>query len=346
MTSVLSSVPLVILSDIRYHYAPMNTTITQGGLGAEALRRLEAGENIDAENLRLLAHLLRHVLGSLHTEESLPSVRFREAAAARMQAAAHRRPHTRKDLQSYINRFLRLASFAEEPLNRIRTEACRSLLEEHFGYSPFVYRKAHSALHSIFSYGRRKRWCEYNPTEGIDLPPVREETLTPLTLSQIRALLRACSGGKIRRMNAAVRLMLWCGIRPTEVQRLRWGDIDRSERCIYVEPHASKTGGARAVPLRGGALALLQERHPDAELIAPRDWQRLWCALRHRAKLLPWRQDTLRHTFASMHLKHFHNLSLLQEEMGHSSLQLLRTRYLNLRGISTADAAQFFRMRE
>lgn len=296
--------------------------------------------------MRLLAQLLRRMLAAALEEDARESTSFREAAEARLQAAAHRRPHTRKDLRSYIARFLVQAPFADEPLHRIRTEACRALLDEHFAYSPHVYRKAHSALHSIFAYGRRKQWCEYNPTEGIDLPPVKEETLKPLTLPQIRALLGACRGGKWRHLESAVRLMLWCGIRPTEVQRLRWGDIDRKERCIYVEPHASKTGGARAVPLRGGALALLQERHDKTKLIAPRDWQRLWCALRHRAKLMPWRQDTLRHTFASMHLKHFHDLSLLQEEMGHSSTNLLRTRYLNLRGISTADAAQFFRMRE
>lgn len=346
MASVLSRIPLVILSDIRYHYAPMNDITTQKIRGAEVLKCLSEGSRLDEESLQRLAQLLRHVLATLQTEDAGTSLSFREAAEARLQAAAHRRPHTRKDLRSYINRFILLAAFVEEPLNRIRAEDCRTLLDEHFAYSPFVYRKAHSALHSIFAYGRRKRWCEYNPTESIDLPPVQEETLQPLNLTQIRALLRACTGGKWQKMESAVRLMLWCGIRPTEVQRLRWGDLDRNERCIYVEPHASKTGGARAVPLRGGALALLHGRHDDTEHIAPRDWQRLWCALRHRAKLIPWRQDTLRHTFASMHLKHFHNLSLLQEEMGHSSLNLLRTRYLNLRGISTADAAQFFRMRE
>lgn len=140
--------------------------------------------------------------------------------------------------------------------------------------------------------------------------------------------------------------MLWCGIRPTEVQGLRRGDIDKQERCIYVESHASKTGGARSIPLRGGAQALPAERHAQDELIAPRDWQRLWTELRRRARLTPWRQDTLRHTFASMHLKHFHNLPLLQEEMGHRDCRLLHTRYLNLRHISAADAACFFNSRE
>lgn len=294
------------------------------------------------ESAALLSQVLRHILETMPGNRSLPRVSFRQATEARLKAAAHRRPHTQRTLKSYIRRFLRYAPFADAPLESIITEECSALLETHFAHSPHVFRKAYSALHSIFSYAKRKGWCEYNPTEGIDLPPVQEQTLTPLRLPQIRALLRACGSPRMQCMNAPLRLMLWCGIRPTEVQRLRWGDIDRHERCIYVEARASKTGGARAIPLRGGALALLKVQQPPHELIAPRDWQRLWAELRRRARLMPWRQDTLRHTFASMHLKHFHNLLLLQEEMGHHDTHLLRTRYLNLRNISAADAASFF----
>lgn len=294
------------------------------------------------ESAALLSQVLRRILEAMPGEGDSPVVTFREATKARLKAAERCRPHTRRNLNSYAQRFLLHAPFADAPLTRIGTAACSALLEEHFAHSPHVFLKAQSALHSIFNYARRKGWCERNPTDGIDLPPVQERTLTPLRLPQIRALLRACGCPQLQCMNAALRLMLWCGIRPTEVQRLRWGDIDRNERCVYVESQASKTGGARAVPLRGGALALLREKHDLTERIAPRDWQRLWAELRQRARLTQWRQDTLRHTFASMHLKHFHHLPLLQEEMGHSNVRLLRTRYLNLRNISSADAASFF----
>lgn len=294
------------------------------------------------ESAALLSQVLRHILETMQGSRNLPHVSFRQATEARLKAAEHRRPHTQRTLNSYVRRFLRYAPFADAPMESILTEECSALLEAHFAHSPHVFRKAYSALHSIFSYAGRKGWCEHNPTSGIDLPPVQEQTLTPLRLPQIRALLRSCGNPRMQGMNAPLRLMLWCGVRPTEVQRLRWGDIDRSERCIYVESHASKTGGARAIPLRGGAYTLLKEHHAPNELLAPRDWQRRWAELRRRACLIPWRQDTLRHTFASMHLKHFHNLPLLQEEMGHSNTHLLRTRYLNLRHISSADAARFF----
>lgn len=55
-----------------------------------------------------------------------------------------------------------------------------------------------------------------------------------------------------------------------------------------------------------------------------------------------WVQDVLRHTYASYHAKRYGNLARLQLCMGHGSLLLLRSRYVNMRGISLASAAGFF----
>ena len=57
-----------------------------------------------------------------------------------------------------------------------------------------------------------------------------------------------------------------------------------------------------------------------------------------------WINDVLRHTFASYHLKHFKNLILLQAEMGHRDLNLLRSRYVNMQGITKDDAWIFFNL--
>lgn len=271
-----------------------------------------------------------------------PRVSFREALKARVIACRRRRPSTQADLRSYAQRFLRYAPFADKALHAVQTSECRELLRDHFSASAHVYHKAYTMLRSVFAYGRRQGWCEALPTAGLELPPVQETCVQPLTLPQIRALLRCCQRREFASMNAPLRLMLWCGVRPTEVQRLRWCDIDARERCVYVESHASKTGGARAVPLRGGARALLREHHAEQEFIAPRDWARQWRRLRQAAHFNHWQQDALRHTFASMHLKHYHNLNLLQEEMGHRDSHLLRTRYLNLRRISASSATVFF----
>ncbi|MBR5522013.1 MAG: site-specific integrase [Akkermansia sp.] len=283
---------------------------------------------------------IRHGLESM-TKASM-SVPFAFAVRESLHARQHRRASTRADLKSYTQRMLVYKDISGKSLREISTQECLNMLKDTFGHSMHSYRKAKTILHSIFSYGLKQGWCHVNPTQHIALPPVEEERIEILTMSQIKALLRACEHEKLACMAPAIYLMLWCGIRPGEVRRLRWGDIDEHEQMVYIDTRNSKTGGARAVPLRGAAVRLCHMKKHHAEYIAPRNWTRLWQRVRAKAGFQRWQQDALRHTFASFHLKHFHNLSLLQEEMGHRDCSLLRTRYLNLRNLTRCAACQFF----
>lgn len=274
--------------------------------------------------------------------ESEKSVSFETAIQESLAVRSIRRPSTVADLRSYMNRMLGCAEFRHISLRNITSEQCIGMLRSHFNHSPHVFRKAKAVLHSIFSYGQRRGWCHFNPVKAIECPPVYEERIVPLTGCQIRALMRACRHEDLSAMLPAMQLLLWCGIRPGEVRRLHWRDIDRREKCVYVEGRVSKTGGPRAVPLRGAAKELLHHNRCGDDLIAPRNWNRMWRKLRKRAGLENWQRDVLRHTFASYHLKCFHNLPQLQEEMGHRDCSLLRTRYLNVRHVSTATARRFF----
>ncbi len=68
-----------------------------------------------------------------------------------------------------------------------------------------------------------------------------------------------------------------------------------------------------------------------------------WRALRESAGFSKWVPDILRHSYASYHVKMYHNLALLQLSMGHKDCRLLLTRYINLRGITRADAKKFWK---
>ena len=270
------------------------------------------------------------------------SVSFETAVRESLQARRNRRESTLADRRSYTSRMLRLGTLRECLLRTITPDQCLSLLRAHFNTSPHVFRKAKTVLHSIFTYGIRRGWCSSNPVDSLETPPVYEERIVPLSSKQIRALMRECRKEDMREMLPSMLLLLWCGIRPGEVRRLKWGDIDKSEKVVYIDGRASKTGGPRAVPPRGKAKLLLEHTNPSSLLIAPRNWVRLWKRLRLRAGFINWQRDALRHTFASLHLKRFHNLPQLQEEMGHRDCSLLRTRYLNLRNVSASTARRFF----
>ena len=215
-----------------------NTTGNSPGAADEFLSQLKAVVNAFATLLE-------------HTE---PSVSFRKAAEFSLTAREHRRPSTKADLRSYITRMCNYKNLASTNIRAITIADCREMMEDCFGHSKHSFRKAQSVLHSIFNYAERQGWCSANPARAILRPPVVETKVEILTLQEISTLLQTChSRIRLRRMEPALRLMLWCGIRPTEVRRLQWSDIDPDEMLVYVEGQHSKTGGARAVPLRGGA---------------------------------------------------------------------------------------------
>lgn len=270
---------------------------------------------------------------------------FEHAVQESLRVRLHRRPSTRADLRSYANRILSLSNWRNLDLRDISRADCKCLLLTHFAKSAHIYGKARAILHSFFAYGVKQGWCDFNPVNSTEPMQTVEEPVRILSMRQVRTLLRVLELDEFRCMSAPIRLMLWCGVRPGEVRRLRWKDIDYREGVVYIDGSASKTGGARAVPLRGAAAALRKCRDmAPSQYIAPRNWQRLWAALRLRADMPRWQRDALRHTFASYHLKYFHNLHLLQEEMGHRDASLLRTRYLNLRNLSSHSATAFFNM--
>ena len=292
----------------------------------------------------VLISLFRKVMhAGLHAvSEANQTISFREVARLSLQAREHRRPSTKADLRSYIYRFLSYASWVDNNIQNITSADCKDLLEQHFSTSAHVFSKAKAILNSIFAFAIKHGWRKENPIRSISLKIIREEEINILNLRQVNAIMKAMESPDLRCMQAAVRLMLWCGIRPGEVQRLRWRDVNFSEQEVYIDSLASKTGGARAVPLRGAAAEMKHFRKRHQDFIAPKNWARLWSKLRRRAGFRHWQKDALRHTFASMHLKCYHNINLLQEEMGHRDCHLLRTRYLNLRDISGRTARTFF----
>ena len=128
---------------------------------------------------------------------------------------------------------------------------------------------------------------------------------------------------EFRDMRLSLALMLYGGIRPAEVCRLQAADFNWEDRQVIVRPTASKTGGGRAVPLRGVRTIRKQDRE------IPKGWLRKWRALRRAAGYCgAWVPDVCRHTFASYHAAYFRNLSELQLEMGHRDTSLLRSRYM------------------
>lgn len=281
-------------------------------------------------------------LGAEMVEREKDTVSVRTAIEASVAARAGRRPSTVADLRYLSRRLLRInPDLAESPMRAVSAEECRRCLERAF-QTPSQFKKGRAFLHSVFSFGIRRGWCAANPVACVEVPRIREREIEPLTLPEIVRLTAATSSPGFRDCAPALGIMLWAGVRPCEVARLRWEDIDWEENIIIVRPRHSKTGGARHVSIAPVLRRWLAPDRVGGGVLCPPNWKRKWSYLRNLAGLEAWRQDTLRHTFASYHAKHFRDLTGLSLEMGHADLKLLRTRYINMGRLTRGDARQFW----
>ena len=291
-------------------------------LALEAIE--DVGEIAKGQSRGEVLQLLRRIIraGTEAVKSAERTVSLGVAAWASVESRRDLRPSSCRDLRHFVRRILRVEGAAKLPLRGMTAAQCRRILEEAFGSSRSSYVKGRVILHSIFAYGMRREWCDANPVARIEVPVVREKPIAPLSLDEVHRLQRVCERKPYRAMRFSLHLMLFCGIRPTEVKRLNDHDVFWEDELVLVRPQASKTGGGRAVPLRG----LKQFRREECTI--PRNWQRRWHDLRQAAGFTRWVPDVCRHTFASYHAAHFRNLPDLQLEMGHRDCSLLRCRYM------------------
>ncbi len=266
------------------------------------------------------------------------TVSFERAVAAALEARKDRRTRTVYDFRYFTRRFmLRCKGLARRRVRSITPQECAEYIETAFD-TPRQRQKARLILSGVFSTAMKRGWCDANPVSKVEAPRVVEQPvpiLSPQEIAQLTTTAEAYQGGSCA---AAVGMMLYAGIRPHEVARLTWAQVDLQTRAIYILPRHSKTGGARRVTIHRPLQRILRvHKRAENEMICPRNWLHHWRELRRAAGWgggRKWPQDALRHTFASYHLSHFRSYAELQLEIGHRDATLLRTRYVDQRGVN------------
>lgn len=273
------------------------------------------------------------------------SVPFQKATEVSIEERIERRERTVYEIKHFSQRIMdESPEIKTMKLRYINSEFCKDVLKKSFKTNS-QFNKARTVLHSIFSCGIRHGWCSINPVDAIPRYRLKETKIEPLPWDDIVKLLQTARKKEHRSCLPAVGLMLWAGVRPTELMRISWDDIDWQEKIINLRPQHTKTGGCRHITMHPVLIRWLKNIKNVKSLtgmICPTNWAYKWKKLRQAADIKNWQQDVLRHTFASYHLKKWHNVDKLQEEMGHRSSQLLRTRYLSMKGINSKQVKIFW----
>lgn len=262
-----------------------------------------------------------------------------------IKSKTHLRIDSLRDIKYLSTRLLKaIPIFAKRNFSEFTTNDCEMWLNKTFS-SRNQFNKARTMLHALFEFALRREWCDKNPIKFIERKKIIEKEIKPLTLVQTKHLLKTSQSKQLKKCIAGVAILTLAGIRPKEVRRLKWSDIDLNENSITIRSQCSKTGGVRQVEICTSLKKLLKRINisDTNSFICPRNWPQLWKNLRDVSGFKGiWQQDVLRHTYASFFAKHFQDMPRLQLNMGHHNQSLLRSRYVNMNGISKADAKAFF----
>ncbi|MDX8415206.1 tyrosine-type recombinase/integrase [Intestinicryptomonas porci] len=253
------------------------------------------------------------------------------------------RPDSLRDIRYLGNRLMRSnPQLANRNFSELSRLDCEDWLNDTF-LTPSQFNKGRSFLHAIFEFAIRREWCDKNPIKRIERRKVIEKEIIPLKLSETKRLIQTAQR-ESHEYAVVAALLIYAGIRPREVRRLSWYDIDTEEKTITVRSQCSKTGGVRHVEIPPILNRILIVNKSENGLpICPTNWQRRWRKIRDNSGFKGlWVQDVLRHTYASYFAKRYSDLPRLQLNMGHRDLSLLRSRYVNMSQISKSDAADFF----
>ena len=213
------------------------------------------------------------------------------------------------------------------------------------GTTPSVHNAFLRYLRAVFNFGIRRGWCDENPVKRIEMHSLkmRKEILTN---AQVIALLKAVYENDFELLPYHV-LSIFAGIRPKEVERLAWSNINMEEHFIEVPDEKSKTSIRRIVEMdpvlvrwleyfirKGGST--VRDVTPSSNL------RKRLRAIRKAAGFERWPQDAPRRTFASCWLAVHSDVNRLNNLMGHTSPEMLWRHYH--KAVTQKQATSFWKI--
>lgn len=208
------------------------------------------------------------------------------------------------------------------------------------GLGPQSVRNYLTVLSSMFSYAVKQGRSPRNPVVNVERPDVLRDEPGILTPGELRRLLQHLPADTV----PYVVLSAFAGLRPMEVRRLKWQDINFQTGLVTVKSGTAKTKRRRTVPMTENLKAwlrpLAQAAGPVVELADLTVRQKRLKPARERAGLLHWPHDCLRHSAATYWLQTEGDAARVALWLGHSQ-DVLHEHYKGLLA-DPAQAAEWF----
>jgi integrase len=211
------------------------------------------------------------------------------------------------------------------------------------GWSPATQNKAMGHVRGLFKWAIAEKHAGLDPCEGLEEVTVSPAEVEVLSLRSCEALLM--TGLKVPRFMPFLVLGLFRGMRRSELERLRWEEINLESGSVIASAAKVKTRRRRVMELTPQMRAWISaagwtEDKMQTGPVAPSNLKVLWPKFWKQAGLSRWPHNGLRHTFASMHYAMHQDEAALQAILGQRSADVLHTNYRALK--TRSEAERFF----
>lgn len=255
--------------------------------------------------------------------------------------------HHRKTTADGVDRALRLHIFpviGDRTLASLRPSDMQSLAKRlSDDLAPATVAVAFSWVRAILNAAVRDRVIARSPVEGVTLPRITKRHVTPVPADEVHALAEAIPN----RYRALVILVAATGLRPGEAFGLTRDRVDFLRREVHVDRQLvsadgrepkfgppKTTASVRTVPLPQVAVDALAEHVARFDIgadellftngwgtpIRRSDFSKLWIPAVKTAGLPKGtRFHDLRHTYASLLIRHGESVKVVQARLGHAS---------------------------
>ena len=254
-----------------------------------------------------------------------------------------------------------LNDLADRPMNVLTSEFWTKHLRQLAmtkEWGARTYNDKVSMLSSAWKHAVDQGTLERNPIDGVPRRKVPKKPVAVYSEQQVEALM-ACAWEHDREMVPFFALLVFAGLRPdqrdSEIAKIRWEDINFTERWIRVGAlFDNKTETKRFVTMEDNLYLWLQPWEGKSGLVMPPN------AVRRRRyitrgkyqsspgtpesaweELVPYGQkvrDVTRHTYGSYLDGKYRDRNLVKENMGHADFKTYDQHYRNARTPKQAEA--------
>jgi len=268
-----------------------------------------------------------------------------------------------------------IPSLGNIPLTQLKPEH----IQKHYsamqnkGLSALTVRYHHTVIHKALQTAIKWGLLNRNAADGVDVPRARRNEMQTWDENDVITFLEAAKDSPYY---ALFHTALFTGMRRSELLALRWRDIDfhqiyvnrslhhlKDGSYVFTQPKSAKSRRTVALsPSSTLTLAEHKERQkgiramlgislkdddsifstPEGKPLRPNTVSRAWTMLAARAGLKVIRLHDARHTHASLMLKQGVHPKIVQERLGHASIQITLDTYSHVApGLQEAAAESF-----